>query len=368
MLGERALRGLALAALALLLWRGWHRVPAEQPSLRIASTAALSAALTTSVENAPRALHATLDSLPGEHERDWLRALDRAGTRVTWDAPGARQPPSLTIQPLADPSGRARLTIVGAPGSTVALRDAAGPVDSTTLGETGVHVLEVTVAGSVRAHLAGASLSSALTSAVVDSQWLHPVLVLARAGWEGKFVAAALEESGWSVDTRFVVTSQAPVLQGATSTLDTAHYSAVIALDESAASMATAIRRFVRDGGGVILSAAAAQAPAFVALLPARVADTLRATPGALATETPRAGLRAIALRSVARDAVVLEWRERRPVVVAARESLGRVVLVGFDETWRWRMQGGDEAPAAHRAWWSGLVSSVAYASRRPLP
>jgi hypothetical protein len=36
------------------------------------------------------------------------------------------------------------------------------------------------------------------------------------------------------------------------------------------------------------------------------------------------------------------------------------VVQVGYEESWRWRMEGGDDAPAAHRAWWSHLVGSVA--------
>jgi hypothetical protein len=35
---------------------------------------------------------------------------------------------------------------------------------------------------------------------------------------------------------------------------------------------------------------------------------------------------------------------------------------VGYDETWRWRMGGGDEAQAAHREWWSRIVAAVAYA------
>jgi hypothetical protein len=38
------------------------------------------------------------------------------------------------------------------------------------------------------------------------------------------------------------------------------------------------------------------------------------------------------------------------------------VVQSGYDETWRWRMSGGDDALAAHREWWSRLVTAVAYA------
>jgi hypothetical protein len=44
----------------------------------------------------------------------------------------------------------------------------------------------------------------------------------------------------------------------------------------------------------------------------------------------------------------------------------GRVVQTGYDETWRWRMSGGEEAVAAHREWWSRLVAAVAYAPLVP--
>jgi hypothetical protein len=61
-------------------------------------------------------------------------------------------------------------------------------------------------------------------------------------------------------------------------------------------------------------------------------------------------------------DAVPLESRDEAVTVAARRVGAGRVVQLGYDETWRWRMVGGDEATATHREWWSRLVSSVAYA------
>jgi hypothetical protein len=66
-------------------------------------------------------------------------------------------------------------------------------------------------------------------------------------------------------------------------------------------------------------------------------------------------------------DAVPLESRGSAVTIAARRIDAGRVIQVGYDETWRWRMSGGDAALAAHREWWSRLVSSVAYAplSRR---
>jgi len=53
-------------------------------------------------------------------------------------------------------------------------------------------------------------------------------------------------------------------------------------------------------------------------------------------------------------------------MIAARRLDAGRVMQLGYDETWRWRMGGGDESAAAHRAWWSRLVAAVAYAPLVP--
>jgi hypothetical protein len=65
-------------------------------------------------------------------------------------------------------------------------------------------------------------------------------------------------------------------------------------------------------------------------------------------------------------DAVVLESRDGVAMIAARRLDAGRVMQVGYDETWRWRMAGGDESTAAHREWWSRLVAAVAYAPLVP--
>ncbi|HEY0970737.1 MAG TPA: hypothetical protein VGE02_07165, partial [Gemmatimonadales bacterium] len=81
------------------------------------------------------------------------------------------------------------------------------------------------------------------------------------------------------------------------------------------------------------------------------------------ASDEPRRGLplRPVAVRA---DAVPLETRGGSVAVAARRVGAGRVVQLGYDETWRWRMAGAEGAPAAHRAWWSGLVAAAAYAPR----
>jgi hypothetical protein len=61
-------------------------------------------------------------------------------------------------------------------------------------------------------------------------------------------------------------------------------------------------------------------------------------------------------------DAVALD-RRGNDVAVAARRYLGgRVVQLGYLDTWRWRMSGGENSVAEHRKWWSNVVAGVAYA------
>ena len=355
---ELACRGAALLALGALVWRAWHPPLSPALVLRVPRTADLPTALSAALFSTPAGVEATLDSVPGAAVRAWLFALSRSGSVVSWRAAATLGASSATVEPLPEPSGRVRLTVVGAPGTSASVHDAAGIVDSAKLGTTGVRVLDATLNGTVRVNLSGA----AVTTAPRDSLRLRSVLVLARAGWEGKFVVAALEESGWRVDARLTVAPNAVVEQGTLLGLDTARYSAAVALDETAAALAPALIRFARSGGGVIIAPAAARIPALATLLPARLGDTLPAVLGALASESPRRGLPAVALRPTSRDAVVLERRSGAAVTVASRVALGRVLLVGFEDTWRWRMEGSDASPAEHRAWWSGLVSAVAYA------
>jgi hypothetical protein len=68
------------------------------------------------------------------------------------------------------------------------------------------------------------------------------------------------------------------------------------------------------------------------------------------------------ALSALRSDATPLERRQDGIAVAARRLGAGRVIQVGFDESWRWRMAGAPGAEAAHRDWWSRIVGSIAYA------
>ncbi len=356
---EGGLRLMASAALGALLWLAW-RPAAATPLVSVAGdTRALPAALAGATRQATSRLDLNLDSLPGAAERGWARALASAGTQVQWRlAAGVHPRVTATVEPIPDPSGRVRVVATGAPGAPLTVRDAAGIVDSTTLSAAGVRLVDATVDGVVRVVSPGGMATAARRDSVV----VRPVLVLARAGWEGKFVVAALEEAGWEVDARFHVAPQVAVRQGDDAPIDTARFAAVVALDSSAAPFAAAIGRFVRSGGGVVMTAEAARSAPLAAIAPARPGEPVTPLLGAVTSVTPRRALGGVSLVALQPAAVVLERTGTVPRLAAGRVDLGRALLLGYTDTWRWRMEGGDGAPAAHRAWWSALVASVAYA------
>lgn len=354
----------AWLALGGLLWLAWRPAAPAAPARSVESARALPQALREATVAPVTRLDVTLDSLPGRSERAWARALASAGTAIHWRlAPGAKPGIALTVEPVSSPNGGGRVIVSAAAGEVVTLRDAAGSIDSATTGAGGVRVLEATIDGTVMAATRGAAASAALRDSVV----LRKVLVLARAGWEGKFTVAALEEAGWEVAARFRVAPDVVVRQGGDAPIDTARYAAVVALDSSAAPLGAAITRFVRSGGGVVLGAEAARLASLAGIAPARAGQGVAPLLGALPTAAPRRALGGIAYTALRPAAVVLERTGASARVVAARVDGGRSLTIGYDDTWRWRMEGGDGAPADHRAWWSGLVASVAHAPLAPL-
>jgi hypothetical protein len=187
--------------------------------------------------------------------------------------------------------------------------------------------------------------------------------VAGAAGWEAKFVVAALEESGWTVDARLFVGPGQDVVQGggARAGLDTSRHAAVVLLDSAAAEQTRGVEQFVRSGGGVVLAGDANRASRVASLVAWRAGKRETAPLGTLPGDTTWRGLSRLPLDTIApRRAVVLETRNGRPVVAARRHYSGRVAGVGYDQTWRWRMAGGDNGLVEHREWWSRVVASVA--------
>jgi hypothetical protein len=196
------------------------------------------------------------------------------------------------------------------------------------------------------------------------------VAVFGRAGWESKFVIAALEEAGWGVDARLTLGRDREVRQG-DPTPSLGRHAAVILLDTVVGTDAVGLARFVRVGGGLVLGGvgARATAPALRAIAPARVVATeppeTREFDG-LDGHDPTHALPLHVLGAVRDDAVVLSAREGSPASAVRRVGSGRVAQMGFAETWRWRMQGGERGIREHRAYWSRLVGSVAADANSP--
>ena len=357
---EWGLRVLVLAALGWMLWRE-TRPSTPAAAVAQATSGELRARLAGwSRDPAVRRAHAQLDGAPDDTVRDWIGALRRAGVAVSYDA-GPLAPVAVAAEALADPAGAVRLLAAAPAGSAVAIADAVGTLDTLRAAGGGATLMGRSLAGGGRASTRGVGAGAAPP----DSLLLRPVLVVGRAGWEGRFVVAALEERGWTVLARLAVAPGVVVSQGALGALDTARLAAVVALDTTVAPYAARIARFVRQGGGLVLAPEAAGVAALAALAPGRLGAASQPAAALLASDDPRRGL---ALRPVAlRDgAVALERHDGRVALAAHRVGAGRVVQSGYEETWRWRMAGPDGAPEAHRAWWAGVVRAAAYAP--PVP
>lgn len=357
---ELGFRLLALGMILFVLSRVLQ--PANPVAGERAAGPAVTAALEQwSVDPEVSVGHLSFAAAPSAAERDWLRALRGAGMTLGYDTP-ALSPLALTVAAVPDPVRPLRVLVAAPAGAEVEIRDAIGVLDTIQSASTGGELRGTALASTVVASLPGGVASAA----VPDSLILRPLLVLGRAGWESKFTIAALEERGWSVVARLVVAPDVNVVQGAILPLDTARLSAVVALDGSAASLAPAIVRYVRDGGGLVLGVEAARIPALAALAPATASGALPLASDELAGPDARLGLPLHPLVRLREDALPLERRGDVVAVAARRVASGRVVQSGYDETWRWRMAGPDGAVEAHRAWWAAVVASVARAPSAP--
>jgi hypothetical protein len=348
--------GCRLGAFALLGWLiGGSLIPVQPRRVERVRSPLLAGRLAPWTTAPGRlAMHVDVEDVPEAWTVEWLAALRRTGREVSWS--GTPAPVAITSEPVADPLGGARVDLAAPGGATVVLRDVAGALDSVRVRGNGATLIEPLLVERVDAMAAGQRLSAPAPAAAN----VRRVVVVGRAGWEGKFVVSALEEAGWRVSPRFALAPGIEVAGADPIVLDTAHVSAVIALDTSVTSLGGAVARFVRDGGGLILAGGAAAAENVAAIAPgtpgARVPP---ATPGAIALTLASAGFYPVT--SLHRDAVPVDRRAEAHTVVARRVGAGRVIQVAFDETWRWRMAGEQGAEGAHRRWWSRVVGSVAY-------
>ena len=359
---ERTTRAASLALIVLLIGHAFYSLR-ERPSLRAEGPAVEDALARWSTTETPRRIHVGLDSLPTPHLRDWLAAFPGAGTGASWDGE-TPAPSAVSVEPVADPRKPSKVWVAARPGTRVELRDELGALDGTTAQGHGTVFVLPRLEGQVQASIDGNGLA---TNDLQDSLSIKSVLVVSMAGWEGKFIAAALEERGWQVDARFAVAPSGDVEQGAGQVrLDTARYSFVVAVDSVIARYTDQLPRYVRQGGGLVVVGEASSVRALVPLLPARRGIPTRPTDFRRETiDDPRQSFALGDLYRLKEGAMVLETREDKIAIAAWRVGDGRVIQVGYADTWRWRMAGlADDAVEAHRLWWSALASGVAYAPR----
>ncbi|HEU5219189.1 MAG TPA: hypothetical protein VFU23_11050 [Gemmatimonadales bacterium] len=346
----------ALGLLAWLLFRFLAGAPPEA-GVRVRAEQLPAALGRWSTVERPASVHAVIDGDIAPAAVDWLAALARAGTPVSWETSAA--PVALIVDPVADPAGGVRALAAVPAGAQVALDDAFGPLDSIAAGPAGAGFLIRSGPAWVRAR----SGLLAARAALPDSLVFGRLLVLGKVGWESKFVVAALEERGWSVDLRLALAPGGDVAGPGATSLDTSRYSAVIVLDSVAPADLGGIASYLHAGGGVILASAALRAPALAPLSDARSPMLPAVEPFDTASADPRASLALVPIAARSGQ-VALESRGGRAAVVARRVDRGRLIVVGYQDTWRWRMAGGGAAVEGHRDWWAGLVAAVANVGR----
>lgn len=300
-------------------------------------------------------LHGDFQTAPSAPAMDWLRALKRSGRVVTWSG----SPPSvaLTVDPTGDPRGGVRIDVAAPSDGRVALRDEASLIDTLHVANLGGSVAAPLVVGGVTANVSGQIASSPSPDSVPP----RSIVVVGSAGWEGRFVVAALEERGWPVSARFSVAPNVDVMAGQPAlVLDTARVAAVVAIDTAVQRFGPAIERFVRSGGGLVLAGPSSRAPVAASIAPGVIGTRFR--PAVLPRDTLDLGSTGFfPVAQLKPDAIAIERRTGGVAIAARRVGAGRVIQVGYDDSWRWRMAGADGSEAAHREWWSRIVTAVAY-------
>ena len=336
---EGVLRGVAFAALCSAALMAWWQATRRD-----------SAAVETT--------HVAVGAGLGSIVRDSLGALTRAGRTVTWSGDVAAL--AATAEPVREPGDKWRVAIV-AP-SHVLVRDSLGPLDS--LDAPG-GVLTTMAARAAILVASGTTEARVLPS---DRMELGRVAIFGRAGWEPRFAMAALEEAGWEIDAHITLGRDRDVRQGQTTLRRSRHSAAVVFDTASVRREATNLARFVREGGGVVLAGEAARAEpaALRALAGARVVALEPPETRSFAGHEPTHALPLHALGALRPDAVLVEDREGTPAVVARRVGAGRIIQLGYADTWRWRMEGEGRALEEHRAYWSRLVGLAAAATAVP--
>jgi hypothetical protein len=352
-----------IAAFGLIGWLLGDSVIPSTPRTLDRATGADVATRLAAWTRAPAttALHGVFPSTPDGWVVDWLAALRHSNHAVSWSG----SPPALAVavEALSDPNGGVRIDVAAPQGSTVVLDDRGGAIDSARVVGFGASVVTPIAIGSITARL-GAEHAVVAEPEPVSAR---SIVVIGVAGWEGKFIVSALEEQGWPVIAKFSVAPNVDVAQGAIATLDTSRVAAIIAIDSLVQSQAAAVERFVRSGGGLVLAGPSSLSPALRSLAPGSLGARTR--PALQASDTMRLGSTGFyPVAALNAGGITIDRRSDGIAVAARRVGAGRVLQVGYDDSWRWRMAGAQGSERAHREWWSRIVNAVAYVPTSPRP
>lgn len=342
-----------MVALGVALWRSVRASASSTTSVEMRAAVPGDALVRATTSRGVGKVQVNMDGSPSAQQLAWLSALRRSGVQVYWSG----SPPAIAIAAdrAREPVAPVTMRLVADSGAHVVVGDSIGVIDSVRA--VPAATLEASeVSGSVNSRV-GAYVAAA---GVPSRSERRDVLVLGRASWESRFLLDALGEAGWHVRARLPVAPGVAVTDASLLPLDTARYDAVVALDSTAADLTGVVMKFVAQGGGVVVVGGALDIGALRTLAPAS-AGARRAGRILLEGDTlTRADLPLRPLGDVRADAVVLERQPAGIAVAIRRAGRGRVAAIGYDESWRWRMQGGAAGAAAHRMWWSRMVGLVA--------
>ena len=222
-----AARALALVLLAWMIVRSAAPRDSAEVHERTDSRALTATLAAWTLAPEPTSVHVDASFAPAAREREWLRALAGAGVRVSWSGDSI---PATAIEVVgAHRSCRRRARVRGRAAGSRTLSDAVGLIDTVEITPDANALSLPVTAGALDLLVRGQHARATAPDSLLPRQ----VVVLGRAGWEGKLVMAALEERGWKVSSRLRVGPNVFVTQGTPLALDTAHTGAVIALDST---------------------------------------------------------------------------------------------------------------------------------------
>ena len=351
------LHAVGLVCIALLLWRFLTPDAARRNALQIGPDGRLDESLAVLLSSASDTIDVQLRAAPDARTRAVLKALRGSGRIVQLASERILPPLAVSVQEEWRAGGGARVQTVGADSVVAAIADGAGVIDSTTLTAAGTRSRTGPVQGVLRVGTRGAS--AAVSPLVARAPQIARVLVLGDATWESRFLIAALEEAGWPVDAAVSLSPKVTVTSGSGRVPSRDRQSIVVLLPGAPSSAIAVLPEFVRNGGGLVIVGGAARSAGVALLRAGAPGASVDGEVGAEAGNDARHGLQLLPVMTLAEGGVPLELRDGRIAVAARRVGAGRVVQVGYQNSWLWRMAGNDDAPNAHRRWWTDILSGV---------